>query len=280
MLENLALHDLVRPWLDEDIGRGDRTTEALVDPAHVGRARIEARATFVVAGLPVAAACFGVVGGESLKWLPEVAEGEEVTGGTVLARIEGPLASILTAERVALNLLQRLSGVATITRRFVEAVAGTGPRIVDTRKTTPGLRVLEKYAVRIGGGSNHRFGLDDGILIKDNHLAAAGGVTAAVAAARAGAPHGLRIEVEVTNLQGVSEAIAAGADAILLDNMTPAMVADAVNLAQGKVLLEASGGMKLDNVRAYAEAGVDLISVGALTHSAPAVDLALEVEDP
>ncbi len=278
MLDHLALLELVRPWLLEDIGRGDRTTAAVVPQAFLGRAYIEAREAFVVAGLPVAAACFEVVGGESLKWLPEVSEGEAADPGAVLARVDGPLSPILTAERVALNLLQRLSGVATITHRFVEAVSGTGARIVDTRKTTPGLRSLEKYAVRVGGGGNHRFGLDDGILIKDNHLAAAGGVRSAVASARAGAPPGLRVEVEVASLEGVAEAIAAGADAILLDNMTPAMVADAVQLTAGKAVLEASGGMKLDNVRAYAEAGVDLISVGALTHSASAVDLALEVE--
>jgi nicotinate-nucleotide pyrophosphorylase (carboxylating) len=173
-----------------------------------------------------------------------------------------------------------LSAVATVTSRFVEAVAGTGARIVDTRKTTPGLRIFEKYAVRVGGGGNHRFGLDDGVLIKDNHLAAAGGVRAAVGLAKSGAPHGLRIEVEVIDLEGVRAALDAGADAILLDNMTTEMVAEAVKIADGRTLLEASGGMNLDTVRGYAETGVDLISVGALTHSAPAVDISLEVETP
>jgi nicotinate-nucleotide pyrophosphorylase (carboxylating) len=278
MLEHQQITDLIRPWLQEDIGRGDVTTRAVVDPELAGRARIEAREPFVVAGLSVAAACFEEVGEGSLKWLPEVADGEAVEPHEVLARLDGPVASILTGERVALNLLQRLSAVATLTSRFVEAVAGTGAGIVDTRKTTPGLRLLEKYAVRVGGGSNHRFGLDDGILIKDNHLAVAGGVALAVALARDGAPHGLRIEVEVTTLDGVKEALGAGADAILLDNMTPEMVAEAVKTAGGRALLEASGGMNLGNVRAYAETGVDLISVGALTHSAPAVDISLEVE--
>lgn len=278
MLDHQRLRDLVRPWLLEDIGRGDRTTEAVVRRDTLGHGRIEARGSFVVAGLPVAAVCFDEVGDESLKWLPETGEGDRVAPGDVLARLEGPLPAILTAERVALNLLQRLSGVATLTRRFVHAVEGTGVRIVDTRKTTPGLRYLEKYAVRVGGAGNHRFGLDDGILIKDNHLAAAGGVASAVRLARSGAPHGFRVEVEVTDLAGVSEALAAGADAILLDNMTPKMVSEAVALVDGRAVLEASGGMNLDNVRSYAETGVDLISVGALTHSAPAVDISLEVE--
>ena len=278
MLEEQQLKRLIRPWLQEDVGRGDVTTAAVVSPDLAGRARVEARESFVVAGLPVAAACFEEVGGPSLKWFPELVDGDRVEAKAILARVDGPLASILTGERVALNLLQRLSAIATLTSRFVEAIAGTEARIVDTRKTTPGLRALEKYAVRVGGGSNHRFGLDDGILIKDNHLAAAGGVRKAVALARDVAPHGLRVEVEVTDLDGVSEAIAAGADAILLDNMTPEMVGEAVQVAGGKALLEASGGMRLDNVRAYAEAGVDLISVGALTHSAPAVDISLEVE--
>lgn len=278
MLEEQQIRHLIRPWLEEDIGRGDVTTAAVVSPDLAGRARVEAREPFVVAGLPVAAACFDEVGGRGLKWLPEFSDGETVEAQAVLARLDGPLASILTGERVALNLLQRLSAIATLTSRFVEAITGTGARIVDTRKTTPGLRLLEKYAVRVGGGSNHRFGLDDGILIKDNHLAAVGGVNRAVSLARDGAPHGLRVEVEVTDLDGVSEAMAAGADAVLLDNMTPEMVGEAVQLVKGKALLEASGGMELESVRAYAEAGVDLISVGALTHSAPAVDISLEVE--
>lgn len=280
MLDRRQIIDLIQPWLQEDIGRGDVTTRAVVPPGIDGLARIEAREPFVVAGLPVAAVCFQEVSGDALKWLPEFTDGETVEAQAVLARLDGSLASILTGERLALNLLQRLSAVATLTSRFVDAVAGTGARIVDTRKTTPGLRLLEKYAVRVGGGTNHRFGLDDGVLIKDNHLAAAGGVRAAVGVAKDRAPHGLRIEVEVTDLQGVRDALEAGADAILLDNMTPEMAAEAVALVDGRALLEASGGMNLDTVRSYAETGVDLVSVGALTHSAGSIDISLEVESP
>ncbi|MDQ3957787.1 MAG: carboxylating nicotinate-nucleotide diphosphorylase, partial [Actinomycetota bacterium] len=243
-----------------------------------GRARIEAREAFVVAGLDVARLCFDLVGDEEPVWDAKVADGDEVTAGEVLVLIEGPLRAILTAERTALNVLGRLCGVATLTRAFAGAVEGTACRVVDTRKTTPGLRVLEKYAVRVGGGSNHRFGLDDGILIKDNHIAASGGITTAVERARAGAPHGLRIEVEVEDLAGLDEAISAGADAVLLDNMSVDEVAQAVEAAGGRVLVEVSGGVTLDTVASYAAAGADLVSVGALTHSAPVVDLALEVE--
>ena len=195
-----------------------------------------------------------------------------------MARIEGALGPILTAERTALNLLQRLSAVATLTARFVEEIAGTKAQIIDTRKTTPGMRLLEKAAVRVGGGGNHRFGLDDGILIKDNHVRAAGGVSEAVKRARNAAPHGLVVEVEVTTLDELDEALSAGAQAILLDNMDPATVRRAVERVGGDAVLEASGGMDLTNVRAYAETGVDLISIGALTHSAGSVDISLEVE--
>lgn len=275
-LEPQQIKEYVQRFLAEDIGRGDHTTNSIVPPTTLGTARIEARVPAIVAGLEVARACFDELG--EVRWKAEVADGEPVEPKGVLARIEGSLAVILTAERTALNLLQRLSGVATLTSRYVAAIAGTGARIVDTRKTTPGLRNFEKYAVRCGGGSNHRFGLDDGILIKDNHIAAVGSVAEAVDRARAGVPHGLKIEIEVMNLEELDEAVASGADAVLLDNMTPDMVRDAVGRAGGKVLLEASGGMSLDTVHSYAAAGVDLISVGALTHSAPAIDLSLEVE--
>jgi nicotinate-nucleotide pyrophosphorylase (carboxylating) len=269
---------LVDGWLAEDVGRGDRTTAAVVPPGAAGRARIEARQAGVIAGLPVARVCFARLDDE-LKWLPEVEDGSVAGPGDVLARLEGSLASILTVERTALNVLQRLSGVATLTRAFVEAVEGTGARIVDTRKTTPGLRLLEKYAVTVGGGTNHRSGLDDGILVKDNHIRAAGSVTEATLHAVEGAPHGLLVEVEVTDLAGLDEAIDAGAHAVLLDNMTVDETRAAVERAAGRVLLESSGGITLDTVRDYAETGVDLIAVGALTHSAPSIDLALEVED-
>ncbi|MGH3117429.1 MAG: carboxylating nicotinate-nucleotide diphosphorylase [Gaiellales bacterium] len=269
----------VARFVREDVGHGDVTTGAVVPSNAVGTARIEARADFVVAGLEIAASCFEYVGPGTIRWTPLLSDGSSVVAGDVLARLDGSLHTILTGERTALNLLGRLSGVATLTRSFVAAVEGTPARIVDTRKTTPGLRLLEKYAVRVGGGHNHRFGLDDGILIKDNHVRAARGVGEAVARARNAAPHGLVIEVEVTDLSELDEALAAGADAVLLDNMTPEMVREAVTRAGGKALLEASGGVTLENVRAYAEAGVDLISVGALTHSAPTADVSLEVED-
>ncbi|MEA2460033.1 MAG: hypothetical protein QOH90_210 [Actinomycetota bacterium] len=275
-LDPSQIQDSVRRFLAEDIGRGDHTTASVVPASLPGRARIEARAGAVVAGMEVARACFSELG--DVDWRPLVADGDRVEPGDALVRLEGSLAVILTAERTALNLLQRLSGVATITALFVDAIEGTSARIVDTRKTTPGLRIFEKYAVRCGGGSNHRFGLDDGILIKDNHIAAVGNVAEAVERARRGIPHGLKVEVEVTDLHQLDEALSAGADAVLLDNMTPEMVGDAVKRAGGKVLLEASGGMSLDTVRSYALAGVDLISVGALTHSAPSIDLSLEVE--
>jgi len=278
-LDLALVREAVARFVAEDVGRGDITTHAVVDGDAHGRARIEARSDFVLAGLPVAGLCFDALGRDRIRWRPEAADGDGVSAGRALARLEGSLQVILTVERTALNLLARLSGVATLTRAFVDAIRGTPARIVDTRKTTPGLRSLEKYAVRVGGGHNHRFGLDDGILIKDNHLRAAGGVPEAVLRARNEAPHGLVVEVEVTDLDELEEALAAGADAILLDNMSPEMVRDAVRRAGGKALLEASGGMTVANVRAYAEAGVDLISVGALTHSARSVDVSLEVED-
>jgi nicotinate-nucleotide pyrophosphorylase (carboxylating) len=267
---------LAAAFVAEDVGRGDRTTESVVPPGAAGAARIEAREPAVVAGLAVARACFDAAGG-GIDWDPVVSDGERVAAGQAIVRIRGPMRTILTGERTALNLLARLSGVATLTAKFVAAVAGTPARIVDTRKTTPGLRVLEKYAVRAGGGTNHRFGLDDGILIKDNHIAAAGGITEAVGRALSAGLHGLLIEVEVTDLDGLEEAVAAGAHAVLLDNMSPEIVAEAVTRAGGKVMLESSGGITLENVRDYAVTGVDLISVGALTHSVRAIDLSLEV---
>ena len=276
------LSGLVDAWLAEDIGRGDVTTNSVVPPAVEGRARIEAREPCVVAGMNAASLCFELTSDwfeRALEFKEVVGDGGRVDASDVIARIEGPLAPILTAERTALNLLARLCGVATMTRTYVDAVDGTGARIVDTRKTTPGLRSLQKYAVVVGGGSNHRFGLDDGILIKDNHLAAAGGVSEALKRARATAPHGLRIEVEVTNLGELDQALEGGAEAILLDNMTPDTVAEAVRITGGGALLEVSGGINLATVRSYAMTGVDLISVGALTHSAPSIDLALELEE-
>ena len=264
-------------WLSEDVGRGDRTTEALVPHDLKGRARIEARSEMVVAGLEVARACFWELD-PALQWTAEAADGDSVTPMTVIARVSGPLSPIFTAERTALNVLGRLSGIATAARAYAAAVEGTRARVADTRKTTPGLRSLEKYAVSLGGGVNHRFGLDDGILIKDNHLAVVGGVSEAVSRARANAPHPLKVEVEVQDIPGLKEALEAGADAVLLDNMPVEEVSDAVALAGGRALLEVSGGVTLENIREYAETGVDLISVGAITHSAPCADVSLEVE--
>lgn len=272
-----GLQALVQGFLAEDVGRGDVTTEAVIAPSRRGEAWIESRERAVIAGLDIALECFRIAGPQSTEASATVREGPRVDPGERVATISGDLRAVLTAERTALNLLGRLSGIATLTSRFVAAVAGTPSRIVDTRKTTPGMRRLEKYAVRVGGGSNHRFGLDDGILIKDNHIAAAGGLSKAIAAARDSGRFGLAIEVEVSDLDELDEALAAGADAVLLDNMSPEMAAEAVRRVGGKLLLEASGGINLDNVRAFACSGVDVISVGALTHSASSVDFSLEV---
>lgn len=280
-LDPTLIRPLVESWLAEDVGRGDLTSTAVIPENAHALARVEAREAFTLAGLAVAGLCFEVVaGGRSgyVEWDPKFEDGAEVAEGATLARVEGNLRTILTAERTALNILARLSGIASLASAYAAKVSGTGARIVDTRKTTPGLRVLEKYAVRVGGGSNHRFGLDDGILIKDNHIAAAGGIGPAVRHARANAHHGLRIEVEVEDLAGLDEAMEAGADVVMLDNMTVSEVEAAVARTDGRVLLEVSGGMNLDNVEDYARAGADLISVGALTHSVHSVDVALEVD--
>lgn len=273
--------EIARAALEEDLGRGDVTSAATVPEDARARGRFVAKQELVVSGLEAARAVFHEAGGGEMGFSALAEEGERVAAGSVLAEVEGYARPMLAAERVALNLLMRLCGVATLTGRYAEAVSGTGARIADTRKTTPGLRRLEKAAVRAGGGTNHRFGLDDGVLIKDNHLALAGGVAEAVRRARANAPHLLKIEVEVESLEELREALDAGADAILLDNMTPEEVRRCAELARRRdpgVLLEVSGGISLGNVRAYAEAGPDLISVGALTHSAPAADISLEIE--
>jgi len=268
---------LLQAALAEDVGRGDVTTRLTVPPGVRATGTLLAKQDGVLAGLPLVARVFAVLGAAEVTVTTLAADGAAFATGTRLATVVGPAADLLIGERVALNLVQRLSGVATLTRRYVDAVAGTRARIVDTRKTTPGMRALEKYAVRMGGGHNHRAGLDDGILIKDNHLTAAGGVAAAVSAARRGAPHGLRVEVECATPTQVDEALAAGADAILLDNMSTAQIADAVRRIAGRALVEASGGVTLATLRAVADTGVDLISVGALTHSAPAVDISMKI---
>lgn len=271
--------ELIACGLREDVGRGDVTSLATIPPDRTGQGRLVAREACVIAGLPLVARIYDALAGSGVVAVRTlVREGTAVKAGRTLAKIDGPLGAVLAGERLALNFLQQLCGTATVTRRFVEAVAGTGAQILDTRKTVPGLRLLQKYAVRMGGGRNHRFGLDDGVLIKDNHVAACGSVAAAVERARIAAPHGLRIEVECDRLDQVGEALEAGADVILLDNMTPAQVGRAVESAGGRALLEVSGGLQLTNVRKYAERGATLLSVGALTHSAPAVDLALDVK--
>ena len=267
--------------LEEDGAFGDVTTRALIPPERWGRGVFVAKQPGVVAGLAVAAAAMTALDA-SVSFDTLVEDGGFVREGHELAEVEGPLLAVLGAERVALNFLQRLSGIATLTREFVDAVGDTRARILDTRKTTPGLRHFERYAVRAGGGRNHRFNLGDGVLIKDNHIAAArqagrGSLGQVVAQARAGAPHTLRIEIEVTSPDEAQEAADGGADVILLDNMSVEDMRRAVELIGGRAAVEASGGITLENVRAVAEAGVDFISVGRLTHSAPALDISLEV---
>ena len=287
-LDPSAYERLLELALAEDVGSGDVTTEALVPELGRARGQFVAREELVVCGIPVAAAVFGRLS-QDVRLAPRIAEGEQVGPDEAIAAIDGPARAILTGERLALNFLQRLSGVATITRRFVDEVAGTGARILDTRKTTPGWRRLEKYAVQVGGGSNHRMGLYDQVLIKDNHIEFARqaiqgeGVDAireAVALAKQHAPPGIRIEIEVETVEGLLAAAHAGADVVMLDNFTPNHVRDALARLEPdqRPVIEASGGIGLANVRAYAEAGVDVISIGALTHSARAVDIGLDFE--
>ena len=280
-----ALLDLA---LAEDVGPGDVTTNALVPESAQAGGRFVAREAAVVCGLPIAQAVFAKLSSD-VTLTPAAAEGTCVNAGEPIASIDGPARAILTGERLALNFLQRLSGVATLTRQFVDAIAGTGAQILDTRKTTPGWRLLEKYAVRVGGGSNHRMGLYDQVLIKDNHIELArqtirgqgpNAIRDAVALARERAPVGVRIEIEVESSDGLLAAAEAGAHIVMLDNMTPDEVRSALSRldCDCRPRIEASGGIGLDKVRAYAEAGVDFISIGALTHSAQAVDIALDLD--
>lgn len=269
-----TLERIVQAALAEDVGEGDVTTEATVAPDTVATAEVILKELGVVCGLTVAEAVFRTLDPD-LHFEPLARDGDVVDDPGVVALVKGPARAILTGERTALNFLARLSGVATLTRRYVEAVAGTGVAILDTRKTTPGLRALERHAVACGGGRNHRFGLDDGVLVKDNHLRAAGSIREAVDALRATTD--LPIEIECDTLAQVSEALAVGAEAILLDNMALEELRAAVALARGRARLEASGGITLENVRTVAETGVDEISVGALTHSARSLDVSLEL---
>ncbi len=270
---------LLERALAEDLGPGDATSLAVLPADARGHAVIEARCALVACGLPLAAAVFREVD-PAVRCAAACEEGEAAEPGQVLARLEGPVTSLLSGERTALNFLGRLCGIATETRHYVDAVAGTGTAIVDTRKTLPGWRVLDKYAVAAGGGTNHRMGLFDALLVKDNHVAAAGGVPAATRAARAGAAEGLHLQVEVESLADARAAADAGADSLLLDNQTPDQIRAIVEALGDRITLEASGGITLENVRAYAETGVHRISIGALTHSAPVADVALEMSSP
>jgi nicotinate-nucleotide pyrophosphorylase (carboxylating) len=263
--------------LAEDLGEaGDVTTTSTVDASTLSAANVVARQDGVVAGLPVAAYVFETVGQGRVQVEFGSADGARVVPGEVLATVRGPMRDLLTAERTALNLIGHLSGVATLTRRWVDAVEGTGARIRDTRKTMPGLRALEKYAVRCGGGVNHRMSLSDAALVKDNHVVAAGGVVAAFERVRAAYPH-LPLEIEVDTIEQAREVIDAGADLVLLDNMTPAVMREVVEYVRGRARLEASGRLSLDNARQVAETGVDYLAVGALTHSAPVLDIGLDI---
>ena len=275
-----ALFSQIGAFLNEDLGRGDITTQATVMKNARARGRFIAKEPMIVAGLEAAEAVFSTLDAQQ-QIEAFVSDGEEVEAGKVIARASGFADVLLAGERVALNLMQRMSGIATLTRQYVRAIEGTNASIVDTRKTTPGLRMLEKYAVQAGGGRNHRFGLDDGVLIKDNHIALAGGVGAALERARESVGHLHKIEVEVSSEAGLREAIESGADIILLDNLTPEETAQMVTIAREiapNIALESSGGITIENVRQYAEAGVDYISIGAITHSARAMDISFKIQ--
>ena len=277
------IYEAVERALLEDLGRGDITSRATIRTTARGTGSFLAKQDLVLAGIEVADAVFSWFDVET-QIQSTANDGDEIKAGKVFARVTGDAQILLAAERTALNFLQHLSGIATKTKLFVDAIAGTGAQIVDTRKTVPGLRMLEKYAVTCGGGRNHRIGLDDGVLIKDNHIALAGGIEEAVRRAREIAGHLHKIEVETASLEQVKQALQANADIVMLDNMTPDQVRECVAVVKGsapedrRALTEASGGITLDNVRAYAEAGVDLISIGAITHSAPAVDISFKIK--
>jgi len=277
-LLQILYDDVVRRALAEDLGRaGDVTTDAIVPPDLPGRAVVVARRAGRVAGLEPALHSFRLLDSACVAEV-RLPDGGDAAAGQVIARVSARARALLTGERTALNLLGRLSGIATATRDVVARLQGLSTRVADTRKTTPGLRALEKYAVRVGGGSNHRYGLDDAVLVKDNHVSLAGGITEAVRRVRASSGHLVKVEVEVDTLAQLDEALALGVDGVLLDNMDLETLREAVQRARGRALTEASGGVRPENVRAIAETGVDLVSIGWLTHSAPALDVALDVE--
>ena len=280
MLLSREVRDLIDAALAEDVGSGDPTTDTLIDRGMTGNAALVSREDGVIAGIDVATAVFTQFDPD-LSAVAILEDGSTVTAGDRLVRVAGSMASILKAERTAVNFLQHLSGVATQTRRYVDAVDGYRAQIVDTRKTTPGLRKLEKYAVAMGGGRNHRYNLADGILIKDNHIEAMAlkgvGIGEVVKRAIAGASHMIKVEIEVETIEQLEEVLKAGADLVLLDNMEPEQMQTAVRLASGRAIVEASGGITLETVRDVASTGVDIISVGALTHSAPALNISLDM---
>lgn len=272
-----VLKKSIEKFLHEDIGSGDLTSEATLPPGQEGTAEFVAKDSFVVCGIETVATLVFKTQNQAIEIIKVCKDKILASPGDILLRAKGPVLDLLKAERVALNLVQRLCGIATLTAKFVEKVKPLPVRILDTRKTTPGLRMLEKYAVRIGGGHNHRFNLADGVLIKDNHIQACGSIKNAVARMREKIPHTMKIEVEASTMEQVRECLSCSVDIIMLDNMEPAMMREAVKLAGGRALLEASGGITLENVRQVAETGVDFISVGALTHSAPACDISMRL---
>jgi len=272
----IYLDGIIQKALEEDIGPGDVTTDAIIDPHATGRAELLAKENMILAGLPLFSMVFTLFDPElQFEYLRK--DGAAVKAGEIICRISGRLAPILKAERTALNFMQRMSGIATLTNDYIERAGRGKVKILDTRKTAPGLRALDKYAVRMGGGFNHRTGLFDGILIKDNHIAAAGSISRAVELAKASSPHTLKVEVEVETLFGVQEALDSGVDIIMLDNMPIDMMKQAVKLINRKALVEVSGNVTLGNIPEIADIGVDFISIGALTHSAKAMDLSLEI---
>ncbi|MEC0228827.1 carboxylating nicotinate-nucleotide diphosphorylase [Paenibacillus alba] len=271
----------IRLWLEEDIGTGDVTTLTTIPLEHVSKGIIHVKEDGIVCGLRIAQEVFAIVDA-SLRFETKVVEGSSVLKGTILAEVEGNTRSILLGERLSLNLMQRMSGIATKTREFVNALDGLSTRLVDTRKTTPGHRLLEKYAVRVGGGHNHRFGLYDAVMIKDNHIKGSGGITQAVRSARQQIPHTMKIEVEVEDFVQLEEALASGADIIMLDNMVPSKMKEAVSIIKSRaphIVVEGSGSVSVQTIRAMAESGVDVISVGRLTYSVAALDISLDLNE-
>lgn len=279
MLPNMSLVDeIIECALNEDIGTGDVTTNSIIPAEATTTGFIHTKEDGILAGLPFAKRVFEILCPQ-IDFISNKMDGDKITAGDILATVSGPAREILTGERVALNILQRMSGIATRTAKLADIVTFYNSAVVDTRKTTPGLRIIEKYAVRIGGGKNHRFGLYDGILIKDNHIKVAGGIRKAISLARANAPHTLKVEVEVEDIAGVNEALEARADIIMLDNMDFDTIKEAVNLIDGRALVEVSGGITEENILSYAKLGVNIISVGALTHSVKSLDISLDVKE-